>query len=114
MPCWSLNRNPSKVAPSRVPVRLSYHLLLKGGPIGLQLRASNEGLRRPRVARAKETNGLPFPSYIGRGASTVGLLGDRTRNLTLHIEPEIHNVRFFNDVVFAFEPKQSLLFHLRL
>src|SRR2546426_11118012 len=49
----------------RAPDRLSLHLLLKGGPIGLQLRASNEGLLRPRVARAKETNGLPSPPTPG-------------------------------------------------
>jgi len=52
---------------------------IRGGPIGLQLRASNEGLLRPRVARAKETNGLPLPPYTGRGARTVGLVGHRTR-----------------------------------
>jgi hypothetical protein len=76
-----------------------------GGPIGLQLRASNEGLLRPRVARAKETNGLPFPSYTGRGERAVGLLGDRTRALELHIESEVHNVGFSNDVVFTFKAK---------
>ncbi|MCG3773645.1 MAG: hypothetical protein JW395_0454 [Nitrospira sp.] len=59
---------------------LSFRLLFKGGPIGLQLRASNEGFPRPRVARAKETNGLPFPSYTGRGARTDGLVSDRTRS----------------------------------
>jgi hypothetical protein len=101
-----------QVAPSCVPVRLN--LLLKGGPIGLQLRASNEGLLRPRVARAKETNGLPFPSYTGRGERALGLLGDRTRALELHIESEVHNVGFFDDVILAFEPKQPLLLHLRL
>jgi len=69
-----------RVALILVPVHLSFHLLLKGGPIGLQLRASNEGLPRPRVARAKETNGLPFPSYTGRGARTNGLVSDRTRS----------------------------------
>jgi hypothetical protein len=94
-----------RVAPSWAPVRLSFHLLLKGGPIGLQLRASNEGLLRPRVARAKETNGLPFPSYTGRGERAVGLLGDRTRNLALHIESKIHNIGFFNNVIFAFKPE---------
>ena len=31
----------------------------EGGLIGLQLRASNEGLLRPRVARAQETNRPP-------------------------------------------------------
>jgi hypothetical protein len=31
----------------------------EGGLIGLPLRASNEGLLRPRVARAQETNRLP-------------------------------------------------------
>ena len=61
-------------------LHLSFRLLLKGGPIGLQLRASNEGLPRPRVARAKETNGLPFPSYTGRGARTDGLVSDRTHS----------------------------------
>ena len=61
-------------------LHLSFGLLFKGGPIGLQLRASNEGLPRPRVARAKETNGLPFPSYTGRGARTDGLVSDRIRS----------------------------------
>jgi len=65
------------------PAALSFIFLLKGGPISLQLRASNEGLPRPRVARAKETNGLPFPSYTGRGARTAGLTGDRTRGYTV-------------------------------
>ena len=41
------------------PSKLARFSLLAGGPIGLQLRASNEGLLRPRVARAQETNGLP-------------------------------------------------------
>jgi hypothetical protein len=99
---YSITQADLRVAPSRVPVRLRFHLLLKGGPIGLQLRASNEGLPRPRVARAKETNGLPFPSYTGRGASTLGLLGDRTRTLKLHIESEVHNVGLFDHVIFPF------------
>ena len=51
--------------------------------------------------------------YTGRGERAVGLLGDRTRNLALHIESKIHDIRFFDDIVFAFEPKQSLLLHLR-
>jgi hypothetical protein len=93
------------VAPSWAPICRGFHILLKGGPIGLQLRASNEGLLRPRVARAKETNGLPFLSYTERGASTIGLLGDRTRNLVLHIESKIHDIGFFNNVVFAFKPE---------
>jgi len=66
-----------RVARTWAPVPLSFHLLLKGGPIGLQLRVSNEALQRARVARAKETNGLPFPSYTGRGARTDGLAGSR-------------------------------------
>ena len=33
----------------------------EGGLLGLPLRASNEGLLRPRVARAKETNRLLSP-----------------------------------------------------
>jgi GTP-binding protein YchF len=107
------DKRGARVAPSWTPICRGFHLLLKGGPIGLQLRASNEGLRRPRVARAKETNGLPFLSYTGRGASTLGLLGDRTRALELHIEPEVHDVGFFDDVIFAFEAEQSLLLHLR-
>src|SRR5215831_7876508 len=96
-------KNPLRVVPSRAPVRLSFHLLLQGGPIGLQLRASNEGLRRPHVARAKETNELPLLSYTGRGASTLGLLGDRTRVLELYIKTEEHDVGFFNHIVSAFE-----------
>ena len=43
--------------------------------------------------------------YTGRGASTLGLLGDRARNLALHIESKIHNIGFFNNVVFAFKPE---------
>jgi hypothetical protein len=43
--------------------------------------------------------------YTGRGASTIGLLGDRTRNLVLHIESKIHDIGFFNNVVFAFKPE---------
>ena len=35
----------------------------EGGLFGLPLRASNEGLPRPRVARAQETNRLPSPPY---------------------------------------------------
>ena len=108
----SITRADLRVAPSWVPVHLN--LLLKGGPIGLRLRASNEGLRRPRVARAKETNGLPFTFYTRRGASALGLLGDRTRALELHIEAEVDYIRFLDDVILAFEPKQPLLLHLRL
>ncbi len=52
----------------------------KGGPIGLQLRASNEDLLRARVARAKETNGPPLSSYTGRDAKPAGLVSDRTRS----------------------------------
>jgi hypothetical protein len=36
-------------------------------------------LRKPRVARAKETNGPPLPPYTGRAARTVGMVDDRTR-----------------------------------
>jgi hypothetical protein len=32
----------------------------------------------------------------------------------LHVEAEIDNIGFFNNVVFAFEPEQPLLFYLRL
>ena len=91
-----------RVAPTWADDRLNFNLLSKSGPIGLQLRASNEGLRRPRVARAKQTNGLPFPSYTGRtkrahgsmnkerhvcarrrvgeAAGPDGLVSDRTRD----------------------------------
>jgi hypothetical protein len=41
--------------------------------------------------------------YTGRGASTLGLLGDRIRAMELHIESEIHDVGFLNHVVFPFE-----------
>ena len=57
--------------------------LLAGGLNGLPLRVSNEGLLRPRVARAQETNGLPLSSYTGRGAKPVGLVSDKTRILML-------------------------------
>ena len=36
----------------------------RGGWVCLQLRASNEGLLRPRVARAKETTHLPRYSHV--------------------------------------------------
>src|SRR5437773_1144929 len=42
------------------PSKLARTPFTRGGPIGLPLRASNEGLLRPRVARAQETNGLPL------------------------------------------------------
>jgi|GEM_PF-1164773 len=32
----------------------------------------------------------------------------------LDVEAEVDDIRFFDDVIFAFEPKQSLLLHLRL
>ena len=159
-----------RVALSWDPICRSFYLLLKGGPISLQLRAtfspaphwhaktcqwgarafhalymssgewpgypllraSNEHrftvrvlrarrapgrslpiLPSPRVASAKKTNGLPLPSYTGQDERALGLLGDRTRVLELHIESEIHNVGFFNDVILAFQPEQPLLFHLR-
>jgi hypothetical protein len=111
---YSITQADLRVAPSWTPICRGFHLLLKGGPIGLQLRASNEGLLRPRVARAKETNGLPFLSYTGWGASMLGLLGDRTRTLKLHIEPEVHNVGLFDDIILTFEAKQPLLLHPRL
>jgi len=70
-----------RVAPVWEPSRLAFNSLVQGGPIGLLLRASNEGLLRPRVARAKETNGLPFPSPTPGGvrARTGFQTGDRTR-----------------------------------
>jgi hypothetical protein len=53
-------------------------------PIGLPLRASNEGSPRPRVARAQETNKLPLVD-VARNHSTwmkrhAGGLGLRGRN----------------------------------
>jgi len=60
------------------PSLLVFHI--KGGPIGLQLRASNEALQRARVAQAKETNGPPLSSYTGRGAKPAGLVSDRIRS----------------------------------
>ena len=46
--------------------RLSIYFLFKGilsltsgGPVSIQLRASSEGLPRPRVARARRETGLP-------------------------------------------------------
>jgi hypothetical protein len=44
----------------------SHHLSQEGGLFGLPLRASNEGLLRPRVARAKEANRLPSHSSFDR------------------------------------------------
>jgi hypothetical protein len=44
----------------------------KGGLIGLPLRVSNEGLPRPRVARAQETIRLPFSSLQARSLSLQG------------------------------------------
>ena len=67
-----------------------------------------------RVAPSWEPKRAELGPYTGRGARTVGLLGDRTRALELHIESEVHNVGFFNHVILAFEAEQSLLFHLCL
>jgi hypothetical protein len=72
-------------------LHLSFRLLFKGSPIGLRLRASNEGLPRPRVARAKETNGLPFPPYTGRGERADGLVSDRARSA---LSPLLSHGRF--------------------
>jgi hypothetical protein len=54
------------------PFRACSPSLLEGGLFGLLLRASNEGLRRPRVARAQETNRLPSrtPSELTHLLST--------------------------------------------
>jgi hypothetical protein len=40
--------------------------------------------------------------YTERGERSLELVGDRTRNLALHIESKIHNVGLFDHVVFAF------------
>jgi hypothetical protein len=32
----------------------------------------------------------------------------------LDVEAEVDDIRFFNDVIFPFEPKQSLFLHFRL
>ena len=52
-----LANSRSQGNPKPFPLFLTF--LIKGGLIGLLLRASNEGLLRPRVARARETNRLP-------------------------------------------------------
>ena len=67
-----------------------------------------------RVAQSWAPKRAERGPYTGRGTSTVGLLGDRTRALELHIESEVHNIRFFNHVILAFEPEQSFFLHLRL
>ena len=85
----------------------------EGKSLGLR-GINNAGSLPERVAPSwvpKRAEGRP---YTGRGASTIGLLGDRTRALELHIESEIHDVRFFNYVILAFEAKQPLLLYLRL
>ena len=59
---------------------LAYSLYLQGwGLIDLLLRVSNEGLPRPRVARAKETSRPSLLSYTGQGARTLRLIDVRTR-----------------------------------
>ncbi len=52
------NSCPAGLA-KNAPSELACSLLTKGGLIGLPLRVSNEGLPRPRVARAQETIRLP-------------------------------------------------------
>ena len=42
-------------------------VLSSDGPVSLQLRASNEGLPRPRVARARRETGLPARPLFGFG-----------------------------------------------
>ena len=53
------------VRPLMLPLQ-PHHLSPEGGLFGLPLRASNEGLLRPRVARAQEANGPPSHSSLDR------------------------------------------------
>jgi hypothetical protein len=52
----------------------SHLLSQEGGLFGLPLRASNEGLLRPRVARAKEANRLPSHSSLDRGTPLLTMI----------------------------------------
>jgi hypothetical protein len=66
---------------------------LKGGLFGLPLRASNEGLLRPRVARAQETNS-PLHSLSGYLLFHIFHLsaGGMGRSLTARIEGPLSEV----------------------
>jgi hypothetical protein len=63
---WGLCEHRDHVSCLAPPFRACRPSLLEGGLFGLPLRASNEGLRRPRVARAQETNRLPSLPSIRR------------------------------------------------
>jgi len=52
----------------------SHRLSQEGGLFELPLRASNEGLLRPRVARAQEANRLPSHSSLDRGTPTLAMI----------------------------------------
>jgi len=66
-----------------------------------------------RVAQSWAHKHAERGPYTGRGERALGLLGDRTRALKLHIESEVYDIGLFDHVVFAFEPEQPLLLHLR-
>ena len=87
---------------------------LWGDPIGLPLRASNEGLPRPRVARAQETNRVtPLPPTPGgvRGRSGSSLTGPAVskfeRSFHRHhtLSSHLHSL---NDVVIRFDLYENL------
>ena len=59
------HRRPSSLPSAHTPSALP-RFSQEGGLFGLPLRASNEGLLRPRVARAKEANRPPSHSSFDR------------------------------------------------
>ena len=79
-----------------------------------------------RNIRPSETVKLPreMPHNQGQNKGYAVVLRDR-RSLPegearerygigwLHVEPKIHDIRFFDDIIFAFQAEQSLLLHLR-
>src|SRR4051812_4204638 len=81
-------RTKTRSSPRRAPLQLcsfhtSHRLSQEGGLLAFPLRASNEGLLRPRVARAKEANGLPSHSSLDRCTLPLAII-----HRPIHLEIE--------------------------
>jgi len=73
---WSILKCARRTSTIKCSFRACSPSLLEGGLFGLPLRASNEGLRRPRVARAQKTIRLhPFlcSKHLLRGVAEAAL-----------------------------------------
>ena len=71
-------------------------------------------LKRPSNEAAGELKLEAYPlGYVEDFDELRTKLGGFFSSL-LDVEAEVDDIGFFDDVIFAFEPKQSLLLHLRL